>query len=63
MAEREKRKLSEVDWVKDTMTKFESLHPGLIDKLSIMATQRQISLSMYPQPTQGGASSTTGEQP
>ncbi|MBA7647142.1 hypothetical protein ES703_54912 [subsurface metagenome] len=60
--EKEKEKPSEAQWVKDTLANFENLYPGLIEKLSVMATQHQIRLSMYPQPTQGGASSTTGEQ-
>ena len=59
--EREKEKPSEAQWIKDTLATFENLHPGLIEKLSVMATQHQIRLSMYPQPTQGGASSSTGE--
>lgn len=59
--EKGKGKPSEAQWVKDTLAKFENLYPGLIEKLSLMATQHQIRLSMYPQPTQGGASSTTGE--
>ena len=54
-------KKDEAQWVKDTLGDFERLHPGLIEKLSVMATQHQIRLSMYPQPTQGGASSSTGE--
>jgi len=60
--EKEKEKPSEAQWVKDTLANFENLYPGLIEKLSVMATQHQIRLSMYPRPTQGGASSTTGEQ-
>ena len=59
---KEKEKRDESQWVKDTLANFENLHPGLIEKLSVMATQHQIRLSMYPLPTQGGASSNTGEQ-
>jgi len=63
MTEEIKReKQDETQWVKDTLENFEHLHPGLIEKLSAMATQYQIRLSMFPQPTQGGASSSTGEQ-
>ncbi len=60
--EKRKEKQDETQWVKDALANFENLHPGLIEKLSVMATQHQIRLSMYPQPTQGGASSSTGEQ-
>lgn len=56
-----KEKQDEAQWVKDALANFENLHPGLIEKLSVMATQHQIRLSMYPQPTQGRASSSTGE--
>jgi hypothetical protein len=56
-----KEKQDETQWIKDALANFENLHPGLIEKLSVMATQHQIRLSMYPQPTQGGASSSTGE--
>ena len=59
---KKKEKQDETQWVKDALANFENLHPGLIEKLSVMATQHQIRLSMYPQPTQGGASSSTGEQ-
>jgi hypothetical protein len=55
-------KESGAQWVEKTLADFESLHPGLIEKLSVMATQNQVRLSMYPQPTSGGASSSTGEQ-
>ena len=58
---KKKEKQDETQWVKDALANFEDLHPGLIEKLSVMATQHQIRLSMYPQPTQGGASSSTGE--
>ena len=58
---KKKEKQDETQWVKDALANFENLHPGLIEKLSVMATQHQIRLSMYPQPTQGGASSSTGE--
>lgn len=61
MAEKQKEKQNEAQWVKDSLANFENLHPGLIEKLSVMATQHQIRLSMYPQPTQGSASSSTGE--
>lgn len=57
-----KEKQDETQWVKDALANFENLHPGLIEKLSVMATQHQIRLSMYPQQTQGGASSSTREQ-
>jgi hypothetical protein len=60
--EKEKEKQDEVLWVKEVLANFENLHPGLMEKLSIMATQHQIRLSMYPQPTQGGASSSAGDQ-
>ncbi|MBI3930818.1 MAG: hypothetical protein HY325_02230 [Chloroflexi bacterium] len=59
---KKKGKQDETQWVKDALANFETLHPGLIEKLTVMATQHQIRLSMYPQPTQGGASSSTGEQ-
>jgi len=59
--EKEKGKRSEVEWVKDALAAFENLHPGLIEKLSVMAAQHQIRLSMYPQPTEGSASSSAVE--
>lgn len=62
MVNEEKEKQTEAQWVKESLAEFESLHPGLTEKLSIMATQHQIRLSMYPQQTTGGASSSTGEQ-
>ena len=62
MIEKEKGKQTEAQWVKETLANFENLYPGLIEKLSMMATQHQIRISMYPQPTPGGASSSTGEQ-
>ena len=61
MVDPKKENESEDRWVQDVLTDFESLHPGLIEKLSIMATQNQVRLSMYPQQTQGGASCTTEE--
>lgn len=62
MDNEEQEKQSGAQWVEKTLADFENLHPGLIAQLSVMATQHQIRLSMYPQPTQGGASSSTGEQ-
>jgi hypothetical protein len=63
MLDEEKEKQTEAQWVKETLAEFESLHPGLTEKLSIMAAQHQIRLSIYPQPADGGASSsTTGER-
>lgn len=58
---KDQEKEDETQWVKDALASFENLHPGLIEKLSVMSTQHQIRLSMYPQPIQGGASSSTGE--
>jgi|GEM_PF-6064831 hypothetical protein len=62
MIDEEKEKQTEAQWVKESLAEFESLHPGLAEKLSVMAAQHQIRLSMYPQPTSSGASSSTGEQ-
>lgn len=62
MEAKKKENQDETQWVKDALVHFETLHPGLIEKLTVMATQHQIRLSMYPQPTQGGASSSTGDQ-
>jgi hypothetical protein len=62
MAKKEKGEQSEVQWVKETLATFEKLHPGLTEKLSIMATQHQVRISIYPQQTTGGASASAGEQ-
>jgi len=62
MVEKEQEKETQVEWVREALADFEKMHPGLIEKLSVMAIQHQIRISMYPQPTPGGASSSTGEQ-
>jgi hypothetical protein len=62
MVAKEREKSPEANWIKDTLANFENLHPGLIEKLLVMATQHQVRLSMYPQPAQGMASSTTEDQ-
>lgn len=61
MDNEKQEKQSGAQWVKKTLADFENLHPGLITQLSVMATQNQVRLSMYPQPASSGASSSTGE--
>jgi len=54
-------KKTEHKWVEETLAKFESQNPGLLEQLSIMATQNQVRLSIYPQMPPGSASSSTEE--
>lgn len=49
------------EWVKKALTNFEELYPGLVEKLTVISSQNQVRLSMFPQPPVGGASSNTGE--
>lgn len=61
MVKKEKKQKNNAQWIEETLANFESLYPGLVEKISAISSQNQVRLSIYPQPPAGGASSTTSE--